>query len=64
MLIDKPLTNVQKRILEDQIERYSKIKKDKTYFNNKKILSEEGKIVLEEGTLIHGNYFDIDVLKK
>lgn len=36
MLIDKPLTNVQKRILEDQIERYSKIKKDKTYFNNKK----------------------------
>lgn len=64
MLIDKPLTNVQKRILEDQIERYSKIKKDKTYFNNKKILSEEGKIVLEEGTLIHGTYFDIDVLKK
>lgn len=63
-MIDKPLTNEQIKILEAQIERYSEIKENKTYTNNKQKITEDGKIILEEGTLIHGTYFDIDVLKK
>lgn len=64
MLIDKPITKAQIKILEDQIDRYNMIKKNKTYCNNKRRVNEKGRIILEEGTLIHGTYFDIDVLRK
>lgn len=64
MILDRPLTEVQIEILKAQLDRYAKIKEDSQYINNKQKLDKEGRLILEEGTLIHGTYFDVDILKK
>lgn len=64
MLIDKPLSKSQVKLLESQIKRYSFVKDDIEYSNNKQIINRNGKLILEKGTLIHGTFFDKDVLRK
>ena len=52
-LIEKPLTNEQINILIEQINRFNKL--SELDISKKEVkLSEDGKIILPEGTIIHG----------
>lgn len=59
---DKELNDKQKRLLEEQINRFNQIKNSNIKNTDFK-KDEKGKIVLQEGTLLHGTSFDIEKLK-
>ena len=63
MIFDKKLDKKQKEMLAVQLSEYLRLSKLKRIAKNQIEVDENGKLVLKEGTLIHGTVPSIDVLK-